>query len=274
MAGLKLAVMIKQVPDAGAVSWDKKTGAIRRGGEGVMDPAARHALEAALRLMQEHGGEITAICMGPPQAEEALREALALGATRAVLVTGRPLAGADTPATSYTLARAVKAACPDFDLILLGCHSTDGETGQVGPHLCEELDVAGAAYVDSLAVRGRELTVERSGDGVVETYAMDLPALVTVTLERFEPRHAPMAGVERAFAEGELYVLGPDDLKADPNMTGFKGAAGRIRRLYAPPAPERGEVITGSPRHLVSELLARHGERIAGIIGRDLADKG
>ncbi len=274
MAGLKLVVMIKQVPEAGSVSWDKRTGAIKRSGGGEMDQAARHALEAALRLVERHGGEITAISMGPPQAEEALREALALGATRAVLVSGRGLAGADTPATSYTLARAVKAACPDFDLILLGCHSSDGETGQVGPHLCEELDVAGAAYVESLKLSGRELMVERSGDGVVETYAMNLPALVTVTLDRFIPRPVPMAGVERAFASGELYVLGAEDLKADPGMTGWKGAAGRIRRLYAPPAPERGEVISGSPRQLVLELLARHGERIGGLIGRDLSGKG
>lgn len=271
---MKLVVMIKQVPQ-GRAPWDKKTGMLKRGrAEGVMDPASRCALEAALRLKETHGGEITVISMGPPEAEEVLREALALGATRAALVSGRSLAGADTPATSYTLARAVMAINPDFDLIILGCHSADGETGQVGPHLCEELDLAGAAYVERLWVKERVLTVERAGDGVVETLEMDLPALVTVTLDHFQPRPVPMAGVERAFTAGELYVLAPQDLKADPNMTGWAGAAGRIRKLYPPPAPERSEVITGSPRQLVKQLLERYGEKIGGLMGRDLTDKG
>ena len=132
---MKLVVFMKQVPAVSELPWNPKTGSLRRDrAQGMMNPACRHALEAALRLKEAHGGEITAISMGPPSAEEILRQAMALGADRAVLLSDRRLAGADTPATSYTLSLAVRAMCPGFDLLLLGSHTTDSETGQVGPH--------------------------------------------------------------------------------------------------------------------------------------------
>ena len=126
---LKMIVCMKQVPMVSDLPWDPITGTLTRGAaEGMMNPACKHALEAALLLKEKHDGHITAITMGPPSAEEILREAIALGADRCLMVSDPKMAGADTLATSFTLARAIEIFCPDFDLILCGCHTSDSET--------------------------------------------------------------------------------------------------------------------------------------------------
>jgi electron transfer flavoprotein beta subunit len=271
---MNLIVFIKQVPMVSELPWDKRTGRLKRErSEGMMNPACRHALEVALELKDRHGGDITVISMGPPAAEEVLREALAMGADRAVLLSDPRLAGADTPATSYTLSLAVRAVCPDYDLLLLGCHSSDSETGQVGPHLAEELGLPGPAYVESLEVEGRTLTVERYCDGFWETLEMDLPALVTITTQGRTPRDIPLSGMERAFAPSRLTVLNATDLKADLSLVGWAGSASRILRVYSPTADKKGLVMSGAPKKCAAELLDRFGDRLVGLIGKDLVSE-
>ena len=125
---LKLIVCIKQVPMVSELPWDSKTGTLKRDmAEGMMNPACKHALEAALQIKNHHLAHITTLSMGPPMAEEILRESLAMGADRGILLTDPRMAGADTLITSYTLARAIIKECPDFDLILCGCHTSDSE---------------------------------------------------------------------------------------------------------------------------------------------------
>ena len=157
----------------------------------MMNPACRHALEAALQFKQRYGARITALTMGPPMAEEILREAVAMGADTGILLTDRRMAGADTLVTSYTLARAIRSHCSGFDLILCGCHTSDSETAQVGPQLAEELGIAGVAYVEHLALDGQVLRVQRESDDFLETLEMDLPGLVTLSTRQFTPPLRP-----------------------------------------------------------------------------------
>ncbi len=268
---MKLVVFMKQVPAVSELPWNPKTGSLRREqARGMMNPACRHALEAALRLKDIHGGEITAISMGPPSAEEILRQAMALGADRAVLLSDRRLAGADTPATSYTLSLAVRAMCPGFDLLLLGSHTTDSETGQVGPHLAEELDLPSAINVEGLTVSGGVLRAKRICDNFLEELEMDLPALVTVTTTGHQPRDIPMAGLEDAFSGGKFIVMNAEDIRADLYHVGWAGSAGRTLRVYAPEQKQKGSLIKGAPKKCVLELLERHGELLSGLIKKDL----
>jgi len=270
---MKIVVFLKQVPAVSELPWDKKTGQLKReAAAGVMDPAAKHALEAGLRLKEAHGAKLITICMGPPEAEEVLREAVALGADRGFLLCDPRLAGADTLATSYTLARAVGAVCPDFDLLLLGCHSADSETGQVGPHLAEELGLPAAAYVEKLELAGRKLMVERVSDEWLETLEMDLPALITVTPRAFAPRPVSMTGVEQAFGGGEVFVLSAADLRADSGHVGWAGSAGQVVRVYAPNIDKKGVLIEGAPKACARELLDRFGDRIGALLAKDLGE--
>jgi electron transfer flavoprotein beta subunit len=268
---MKLVLLIKQVPQATELPWDPRTGRLKREqSEGMMNPACKHALEAALRLKQAQGGEITVISMGPPEAEEVLREALALGADQAVLLCDAGLAGADTLATSYTLAQAVRAVCPDFDLVLLGCRTTDSETGQVGPQVAEELDLPAACEVEHLEIAGRALTVRRVSDDFLETLEMDLPALLTIATQEFTPRQTPLGGVERAFAQAQVRVLDAKAIGADPAKVGAAGSAGVMLRVYSPTAQKKGVLLKGAVKKSVQELLDRYGDRLGGLIGKDL----
>ena len=271
---MRVVVFIKQVPAASEMPWDKKTGQLKRGlGEGMMNPACRHALEAALQLKDQTGCDVTAVSMGPSSAEEVLREALALGADRAFLLNDKALAGADAPVTSYTLALSVRAVCPEFAILFLGNQTADSETGQVAPHLAEELGLPAAMNIESLCLEGPKLTVERLMDGRLETLEMEVPALVSVSTRGFAPRDVPLDGVERSFGGGRLVVLTARDLRAERQMVGLAGARGRIRKVYSPMQKARAELITGAPRAAVEKLLTLHGERLSGLVGQDMGGR-
>ncbi|KIX14738.1 electron transfer flavoprotein subunit beta/FixA family protein [Dethiosulfatarculus sandiegensis] len=268
---MKLAVLVKQVPMVSELPWDKKTGQLKRGlAVGMMNPACKHALEAALRLREKHGGDITVISMGPPSAEEVLREALALGADRGILLSDPRLGGADTLATSYTLARALETVCPGADLVLLGCHTTDSETGQVAPTLAQEMDLPAVAYVEDMGISGRKITVQRAMDGFLETLEMELPALVSVTTRNFTPRPVPMAGLEEAFESGEIRILNVVDIGADPSRVGRAGSPGRTARVYSSAAQKKGVLLKGGIKKNVIRLFDEYGDLLGGVIGKDL----
>jgi len=268
---LKMVVCIKQVPMVSDLPWDPATGALQRDlAEGMMNPACRSALEAALRIREAQGGEIAALTMGPPMAEEVLREAIALGADRGVLLTDRKMAGADTSVTSCILARAIERTCPGFDLVLCGFATSDSETAQVGPQLAEELGIPGVASVDSFEVTGRAVRMRRISDDFLETLEMDLPGLITVTADADSQRHVPMGGLQRAFAEADIAVLDAEALGLPPEKVGVGGSATRILNVYSPAAAKKNLVLTGTPKRIVERLLAQFDDRIGGAIGRDL----
>ena len=199
---LNIVVCIKQVPMVTELPWDEKTGTLRRDlAAGMMNPACKRAVEAALQIKEKQDAFITVITMGPPVAEEVLREALAMGADRGILICDRILAGSDTYATSFILAEAIKKEVPDCDLILCGAYTSDSETAQVGPQLAEELNVPAAAYAENLDISGRTLRVRRLVDNFRETLEMEFPALVTISMEQYEPRYASFAGLNKAFME-------------------------------------------------------------------------
>lgn len=268
---LKMIVCMKQVPMVSDLPWDPVTGTLTRdAAEGMMNPACKHALEAALELKERHGGHITAITMGPPMAEEILREAIALGADRCLMVSDRKMAGADTLATSFTLARAIEIFCPDFDLILCGCHTSDSETAQVGPQLSEELDIPSIASVESLELREKTLRITRVSDHFLETLEMDLPGLVTIATGRFIPRYASMAGLGDAFQDPGILTVGARDLGLDEHDVGLKGSATRILDIFTPVGRKENIVLTGAPKKIVEELFERFDDAIGSVIRKDL----
>ena len=268
---LKMVVCLKQVPMVSELPWDPRTGTLQRElAEGMMNPACRSALEAALGLRAAEGGEITAITMGPPMAEEVLREAIALGADRGVLLTDRRMAGADTSVTSYTLARAIEKACSGFDLVLCGFSTSDSETAQVGPQLAEELAIPGVTGVDGIELLGRTVRMRRLSDNFLETLEMDLPGLITITVGKSVPQHVPLGGLQAAFDKAEILTLAADDLGLDPERIGVKGSATRILSVTSPTAAKKNLILTGAPKRIVEQLFERFDDKIGGAIGRDL----
>ena len=273
---MNMVVCIKQVPMVSELPWDPATGTLRREmSEGMMNPACRHALEAALRLKALGGGSITVLTMGPPMAEEVLRQALALGADRGLLLCDPAMAGADTFITSLTLARAIEGYCPDFDLVLCGCYTSDSETAQVGPQLAEELDLPAAAFVEEMELRGDCLTVRRVADGFLETLEMELPGLVTVSTHHYSPRYLSLSGIEDAFPDTvNIRTLTAEDLGLKAASIGAAASPTRIVNVYAPRAGKENIVLRGAPKDIVDDLLDHFGDRISGAIGKDIEKGG
>ncbi len=257
--------MVSELP------WDPRTGTLKRNlAGGMINPACRHALEAALILKNMHGAEITVITMGADIAEEALREAMAMGADRGILVSDPKMAGADTLATSLVLSRAIKTACADFDLILCGCHTSDSETAQVGPQMIEELDIPGVTYVDQLDLNGRLLGLQRLSDNFIETLEMELPGLVTITTQRKAPRYVPLAGLQDAFGQMDINRLSLADLDLDTGLAGAKGSPTKILKVFSPTAEKDNTVLKGSARKIAQQLFDQFDDKIGGAIGKDI----
>jgi len=271
---LKIVVCMKQVPMVTELPWDEETGTLRRDlAAGMMNPACKHAVEAALQLRERYGASITAITMGPPAAEEVLREALAMGADRAVLICDAALAGSDTYATSYVLARAIRKEVPGCDLVLCGAYTSDSETAQVGPQLAEELKVPSAAYAEHLEISGRTLRVRRLVDNFRETLEMECPALITISMERYEPRYASFAGLNDAFAETEISVLSAEDLGISATQMEACGSRTRVRRVFVRDAQKQNVVITGAAANAAAEFLDKYQRKISAVIGKSIETK-
>jgi electron transfer flavoprotein beta subunit len=271
---LKLVVCIKQVPRVTELPWDEKTGTLRRDlAAGMMNPACKHALEAALRIKELLPAKITVITMGPTAAQEVLREALALGADEAILICDRFLAGSDTFATSLVLKEAIKKKCPKFDLILCGAYTADSETAQVGPQLAEELDLPAVAYVEKLEISGRTLRVRRLVDNFRETLEMEFPALVTISMENYKPRYAGLAGLENAFEENDIAVLDGKSLGLNAASMETKGSRTKVRKVFLRKAQKGNVILQGAASHVVHEFLDRYQRKIGTVIGKSIEEK-
>ena len=252
---MHIVVCIKQVPDAKNVRIDPETCTlVREGVESIVNPHDWYAVEAALRFRDEYGGKVTALTMGPPQAEEALRETVALGVDEAVLLSDRAFAGADTWATSLTLARAVEKLGP-VDLVICGKQAIDGDTAQVGPGLAAHLDQPYTTYARRLELQdGGQLRAERVTDFGYEVVQMSLPAVVTVVREIGDPRMPGLKHKMRA-RKLEIPVLGAADLNLDPEEVGLQGSFTQVVRVFSPPPRCDREMISGEVEEQVEKLI-------------------
>lgn len=240
---MNIVVCVKQVPASDQVRVDPETGnLLRQGTESVINPYDTHAIEEAVRIRERLGaGRVTVLSMGPPQAEAALREAVSLGADAAVLLSSRAFAGADTYATSLTLAAAVRKLGPD--LVLAGKNAIDGDTGQVGPGLACHLDWPQACYVSKVReIEPGRAVLECLMDTGKEVLEVDLPAVLTVVKEINEPRLASLKGKMRA-KKAAIPVWDENELGLSPEDVGMAGSPTAVSHMFNPPSREGGEVL-------------------------------
>jgi electron transfer flavoprotein beta subunit len=252
---VNIVVCIKQVPGTTQVKINPDTGTlIRDGVEAVVNPFDEYAIEEALRIKERLGAcVIKVISMGPPQAEEALKSAIAMGADEAYLVTDRAFAGSDTWATSYTLANAIKTL-GKVDLIICGKQAIDGDTAQVGPGVAEMLDIPFVAWVRKVEdVSETQIRVERMMEDGYEVVDMPLPGLMTVVKEINVPRMASLKGKMRA-KKTAVATINAEALKADAERIGLKGSPTQVLRSFVPQRKTGGEKVSGETSDLVNKI--------------------
>ena len=245
---MKILVCLKQVPDATHVDIDSETGNLKReGADNKVNLYDLYALEAAVKLREQTGGKITAVSMGPPQAERAVREALMLGADEGVLLSDRAFAGSDVLATSYTIYQAVKTL-GGFDLIICGKQTSDGDTAQVGPALAELLDIPHAAWVkDILESDDEKITIRQDlGDTLLDV-SMRCPCLITVEKSKSIPQ-LPSYMRKKQFASIQIRVLTLHDFDdKDVSKYGGNGSPTRVERIFPPPVNTEKTMLAGTP---------------------------
>jgi len=252
---MNIIVCIKQVPDAKDVRLDPKTNTMAREGvESIMNPFDRHALEEAVRLKEQHGGTVTVVSMGPPQAETVLREAVACGADAAVLVSDRAFAGADTWATTYTLGKAIMKNGP-FDLIVCGKQAIDGDTAQVGTGLAKRLDIPYVSYVRKITGFERGvLSLQRLMDDGYDEVEIPLPGLLTVVKEINEPRVPSLKGKMKAKSLS-IKTLNAEDIGADPDSIGLPGSTTQVVKVFSPEFKGQRAMLHGTVDEQVEQLV-------------------
>lgn len=252
---MNIIVCIKQVPATTEVRIDPQTNTlVREGVEGTINPFDTYALEEGLRLREKLGGKVTAVSMGPPQAAESLREAVALGVDEAFLLSDRAFAGADTLATSYTLTCAI-AKIEDFDLIICGKQTMDGDTGQVGASIAERMGLPFTAYVSKiLDVQPTSLRVQRLIEEGYETVEMKLPGVISVVKEINEPRLPSLRGMMRA-KKTDIPVWMAKDINAHPDKVGLNGSPTQVVKIFAPTRAKKSEIISGEAEEQAAVLV-------------------
>ncbi len=253
---MKIIVPVKQVPEVAEVKINPETGTlIRDGVPSILNPFDEYAVEAAIQLKETFGGEVTIITMGPPQAVDALYKALAMGADRAVHMTDRAFAGADTWATAYTLAQQIKKM--EFDLIICGKQAIDGDTAQVGPELAELLGIPQICYVRHLEVSedGKTITAHRETDEGYEVVRARLPVLLTATKGLNEPRLPNIMGIMKA-KKKPLEVVDAASLGVDENTLGLKGSPTTVRKVFPPQKRAGGiKIECEDPKEAARQLV-------------------
>lgn len=261
---MNIVVCLKQVPGTTKVEIDPETNTlIRRGIQNVVNPFDTYALEEGVRLRERCGGKVTALSMGPPQAEEMLREAISVGADEAVLLSDRAFAGADTLATSYTLARAISKLEP-CDLVICGRQTIDGDTGQVGPELAEVLGRPFTAYVSQIEdINSESMHVRRMVDDGHEVIETPLPAVISVVKEINVPRLPSLRGLSKA-KSAVIPVWTSQELDADKDMIGLSGSATRVIKVFFPRRTSQVEILQGEVEDKVEALLDKL--RDAGVV--------
>lgn len=252
---MEIVVCVKQVPDTTEVKIDPKTNTlIRQGVPSIVNPYDKHAMEAALKLKEQHGGRVTVVTMGPPQAKDALKECVAMGADHAVLLSDRAFGGADTLATSYVLAAGIQKL-GQVDLILCGKQAIDGDTAQVGPEMAEHLQIPLITNVAKVEAHADTLRVEREQEEGYEVIEAPMPLLVTVVKSINEPRLPSAKGGMRA-NRMDIPVFTVNDIAVDENKIGLKGSPTQVRRIFTPEQRTQGELIQADSGREAAQILA------------------
>jgi len=254
---MNIIVCIKQVPETQEVRLDPVTHTLKREGvKSIINPFDLYALEEGLRVREARGGRVTVLTMGPPQAESALREALTYGADQAVLLSDKAFAGADTWATSLTLARGI-AKLGGADLVFCGKQAIDGDTAQVGPEVATFLDIPYVSWARRLEFAADGLLrVERLLDHGYDLLEVDLPALITVVKEINEPR-VPSFKAKLKAKSAPIPVYGAADLDLDPATVGLTGSYTQVVKVFPPPARGQRERLSGTPEEMAARLWQR-----------------
>lgn len=256
---LKILVCVKQVPDVDQMRMDPETGnLIRDGVPAILNPLDANALSAAVKVKESYGGEITLITMGPPSAEKVLRDCLAVGADRAVLVSDRAFGNADTLATSYSIVSAANLV-DKFDLIFCGKETLDGATGQMGSQLAERFDAAqvtSACLIKDIDLDKNSLVVERELEGGIETLEVSMPCLFTMEKTHYPVRIPNLKG-KLAARKADIITFSADDIPdLDRERIGDPGSPTKVPRMFPPVMPEPGMIIDeGSVQANVSKLF-------------------
>ena len=260
---MKIVVCIKQVPDTAEVKLDPKTNTlIREGVPSIINHDDKAGLETALQLREQVGGTVTVVCMGPPQADVALREALAMGADEAYLLSAREFGGSDTYATATILAAALGKI--GFDLVITGRQAIDGDTAQVGPQIAEQLHIPQVSYAEALRVEGGHVIVQRQFEDRSHLLQVQLPCLVTALSELNQARYMSVSGIVDAYAK-DVTVWGFEDLKNDlnPAFIGLNGSPTNVFQSFGKQLRAPGVVLSGlsadeAVNAIMQTLIQRH----------------
>ncbi|HTY08998.1 MAG TPA: electron transfer flavoprotein subunit beta/FixA family protein [Candidatus Edwardsbacteria bacterium] len=258
---MNIIVCIKQVPDTTDVRIDPATNTlVREGVPSIINPFDMYAIEEGLRLREKLGGKVTVLSMGPPQVAAALKEAISMGVDEAVLLSDRAFAGADTWATSYTLALGIRKL-GGYGLVLCGKQAIDGDTAQVGPGIAEFLDIPQVTYVKKVeTIDERGATAWRMTEDGYEVVKTSLPAVLTVVKEINEPRLPSLKGKMRAKSY-QPTVWKASDLGADEQSTGLNGSPTNVVKIFTPPVKTGGIVLTGDVNEAVAAVVEGLKER-------------
>lgn len=252
---MRVVVCIKQVPDTTDVKINPETNTlIRTGVASVVNPFDMYAIEEGVRIKEKLGAKLTALTMGPPQADAVLREAISMGADEGILLSDRAFAGSDTWATSYALAAAIRKM-GDASLVICGKQASDGDTAQVGPGIATHLDLPQITYVrkiDELAAD--HIVAERLLDEGSEVIRSPLPCLLTVVKELNTPRLPSLRG-KMAAKKAVIATWGAKDLDCDPEKLGLNGSPTKVVKIFSPPARGGGQMLAGEPADVVKQLV-------------------
>lgn len=254
---MKIAVCIKQVPETTEVKINPETNTlIREGVASITNPFDEFAVEEALLTKEKYGGEVHVLTMGPPQAMEVLKNALAVGSDKVYLLSDRAFAGADTLATAYTLAKAIEKI-GGVDLVICGKQAIDGDTAQVGPGIATRLGIPQLTYVAKVReidLANKRIVVERMLENGREVVASSLPALITVVKDINEPRLPSLLGIKKA-AKAQIPTWTAKDISVDENRAGLKGSPTWVSKIFSPEARGGGEVLKGELSEVVPLLV-------------------
>lgn len=255
---MKFIVCIKQVPDTTEVRVNPETNTlIREGVPSIVNPFDLYAVEEALILKEKFSGEVIAISMGPPQAEDALREVISMGVDKAILVSDRKFAGSDTWATSITLAATIRKI-GDYDIIFTGKQAADGDTAQVGPGIAEFLDIPQATFVrkiDELDPQKRIIRLQSMWEEGSEILELPLPCLITTVKELNEPRLPSLRGKMTA-KKAEIPTWAFADLNVEEKNVGLEGSPTHVVKVFPPPPREEGELHAGVEPDDAAKIIA------------------
>ena len=241
---MQIALCIKQVPDTADIKWTENNTIQREGVESVINPFDTYAIETAVRLKEKiKDVHITVLSMGPPQAQEILKKAISMGVDDGFLVSDRKFAGADTIATSKTLAAAISEKIKDVDLIICGQFATDGDTAQTGPSIAQHLNFPQVTYVKEITgYKDGVLTVKREVEDGVEIVKVQLPAVLCMLKCDYEPRRPLIEGFIKAHnANVKSYSM--EDVNLLPEEVGMKGSPTYVSKAFRPEQKQGGEVI-------------------------------